>query len=76
MTLDEIDIKILNIVQRDGRARRNNPSESVGLSLPSVSDRLRKLEENRYIAAYYANVDHPKLGKDIAAFVLVTTASL
>lgn len=75
MTLDEIDIKILDILQRNGRTRRNDLAESVGLSLPSVSERLRKLEERGYIIGYYAKVDHKKLGKDITAFILVTVDS-
>ena len=43
--LDDIDLKILDILQKAGRTRRNDLAESVGLSLPSVSERLRKLEE-------------------------------
>ena len=75
VTLDEIDVKILDILQRNGRTRRNDLAVSVGLSLPSTSERLRKLEENGYITGYYARVDHQKLGKDITAFILVTVDS-
>ncbi len=73
--LDEIDVKIIEILQRKGRTRRNDLSEAVGLSLPSVSDRLRKLEEQGVITGYHATVDHKKLGKDITAFILVTVES-
>ncbi|MEE9186489.1 MAG: Lrp/AsnC family transcriptional regulator [Bacteroidota bacterium] len=75
MTVDEIDIKILDILQRNGRTRRNDLAKSVGLSLPSVSERLRKLEANGYIVGYYAKVDYQKLGKDITAFILITVDS-
>jgi Lrp/AsnC family leucine-responsive transcriptional regulator len=47
----------------------------VGLSLPSVSERLRKLEENGYITGSFATVDPRKLGKDICAFIFVTVDS-
>jgi Lrp/AsnC family leucine-responsive transcriptional regulator len=47
----------------------------VNLSLPAVSERLRKLEENGIIQGYYAKLDHKKLGKDITAFVVVTVDS-
>jgi Lrp/AsnC family transcriptional regulator, leucine-responsive regulatory protein len=73
--LDEIDAKILEILQKKGRTRRNDLAESVGLSLPSVSERMRKLEEAGYITGYHATVDPKKLGRDIAAFILVTVDS-
>jgi Lrp/AsnC family leucine-responsive transcriptional regulator len=75
MVLDDIDAKILEILQKKGRTRRNDLAEAVGLSLPSVSDRLRKLEENGFITGYHATVDPKKLGKDITAFIFVTVDS-
>ncbi len=74
-TMDEIDLKILDILQRRGRTRRNDLAEAVGLSLPSVSERLRKLEESQVITGYYAVLDHRKLGKEITAFIFVTVDS-
>jgi Lrp/AsnC family transcriptional regulator, leucine-responsive regulatory protein len=73
--LDDIDAKILEILQRNGRTKRNDLAEKVGLSLPSVSERLRKLEENGTITGYYATVDSKKLGRDITAFIFVTSDS-
>ena len=73
--LDEIDIKIMDILQRNGRTRRNDLADAVGLSLPSVSERLRKLEENKVITGYYAKLDHKKMGKDVTAFIFVTVDS-
>jgi Lrp/AsnC family leucine-responsive transcriptional regulator len=75
MVLDEIDVKIMEILQKKGRTRRNDLAESVGLSLPSVSERLRKLEENAYITGYHATVDPKKLGRDVTAFILVSVDS-
>lgn len=72
---DEIDTKILEILQKQGRTRRNDLAERVGLSLPAVSERLRKLEESGVIAGYFAKLDHKKLGKDITAFITVTVDS-
>ena len=42
---------------------------SVGLSQPSVAERMRKLEEEGFITGYAAQVDAHKLGKDITAFI-------
>jgi len=73
--IDEIDLKILELLQRKGRTRRNDLAEAVGLSVPSISERLRKLEENHVITAYHAILDPKKLGKDITAFIFVTVDS-
>ena len=61
--LDDLDIKILNTLQQKGRTKRNVLAESVGLSIPSVSERLNKLEEKGVIEGYYA-----KLNKKIFFF--------
>jgi Lrp/AsnC family transcriptional regulator, leucine-responsive regulatory protein len=73
--LDDIDQKILEIIQKQGRMRRNDLAERVGLSLPSVSERLRKLEEAGIITGYFAKLNFQMLGKDITAFVLATVDS-
>ncbi len=73
--LDDIDLKILDILQKNGRTKRNDLAEAVQLSLPSVSERLKKLEESGIITGYYATVDSRKLGKDITAFIFVTVDS-
>ena len=75
MILDDIDVTILEILQKEGRTRRNELAELVGLSLPAASERLRKLEEAGIITGYHAKLDHKLLGKDITAFVLVTMDS-
>ena len=73
--MDNIDIKILDILQNNGRTKRNEIADKVGLSLPSASERLRKLEENKFIVGYAAILDYRKLGKDITAFIYVTIDS-
>jgi Lrp/AsnC family leucine-responsive transcriptional regulator len=75
VVIDEIDAKILDILQRNGRTRRNDLAEAVGLSLPSISDRMRKLEDHGIITGYHATVDPKKLGRDITAFIFVTVDS-
>ncbi len=73
--IDEIDVKILEILQKNGRAKRNDLADAVKLSLPSISDRLKKLEDNGIITGYFATVDHKKLGRDITAFIFVRVDS-
>ncbi len=73
--LDEIDVIIIDILQKNGRTRRNDLAQAVDLSIPSVSERLKKLEENGIITGYTAYVDPKKVGKDITAFITVTVDS-
>ena len=69
--LDEIDLKILNHLQKEGRAQRNQLAEIVHLSVPSVSERMRKLEEKELIQGYRAILDSKLFKFDITAFVFV-----
>jgi len=69
--LDETDIKILNHLQANGRAQRNSIAEIVHLSVPSVSERMRKLEEKGLISSYNAILNAKKFNFDITAFIFV-----
>lgn len=69
--LDEIDIQILKHLQKEGRAQRNQLAEIVHLSVPSVSERMRKLEEKELIQGYHAILDSKRFNFDITAFVFV-----
>ena len=69
--MDDIDIKILNVLQIMGRTKRNQLAEIVGLSVPSVSERLKKLEEQGIIEGYYAKVNKHSFGLDITAYIQV-----
>jgi Lrp/AsnC family leucine-responsive transcriptional regulator len=73
--LDKIDIQILNMLQEKGRTKRNVLAESVGLSLPSLSERLKKLEERGVIEGYYAKLNKNIFGYDISAFITVVMDS-
>lgn len=73
--LDDLDIKILTILQKGARTKRNEIAEKVGLSLPSVSERLNKLEEKGFIQGYFAKLNRKAFGYDILAYVFVTMES-
>jgi len=67
--MDNLDYRILDMLQRDGRATQLEISRAVGLSQPAVAERIRKLEDRGVITGYTARVDASKLGKDITAFI-------
>ena len=69
--IDAIDAQILHLLQTRGRIKRTEIADAVGLSIPSVSDRMRKLEERGVVVGYHARVDARRLGRDITAFVRI-----
>src|SRR5689334_25312645 len=71
-SLDEIDLKILHILQLDGRRRLADIAEQVDLSAPAVMERVKKLESGGIIRGYQALLDSKKVGKDITAFIGVS----
>ncbi len=72
--IDEIDAQILHLLQTEGRIKRKDIAESVGLSIPSVSDRMRKLVERGVLTGYHASVDAKRLGHDVTAFVWIQSS--
>ncbi len=69
--LDFIDLTILEILQRDGRASHSAIAEAVGLSQPSVHERVKKLEQRGVIKGYTAIVDPQALDLGVLAFISV-----
>jgi len=74
-TIDETDLKLLEYLQNNARMKRNELAEKIGLSLPSVTDRMNKLEELGVIERFITKLNHKSLGKDITAFIFVTSDS-
>ena len=72
--IDDIDAQILHLLQAEGRIKRKDIAESVGLSIPSVSDRMRKLAERGVLVGYHAAVDAKRLGHDVTAFVWIQSS--
>lgn len=67
--MDALDEKIIEFLQVDARTTQAEIAKKVGVSQPTIADRIRKLEEHKIITAYTARVDPRKLGKDITAFI-------
>jgi Lrp/AsnC family leucine-responsive transcriptional regulator len=71
--LDDIDRQILALMQENCRLPLAKIGEHVGLSAPSVMERVKKLEDGGIITAYRAVLNARLLGKDITAFIGVST---
>jgi Lrp/AsnC family leucine-responsive transcriptional regulator len=69
--LDFIDQNILEILQRDGRASHSTIAERVGLSQPSVHERVKKLEQRGVIQGYTAVLNPEALDLGVLAYISV-----
>ena len=68
-SLDSVDSQILRLLAADGRASVSSLAEQIGISRPSVSERMEKLERNGVIRGTTVIVDPSALGKNVTAFV-------
>lgn len=69
--MDQIDEKILVILKKNGKASATEISKIVGLSIPAVSERIRKMEHNGIIEGYGAKISRRKTGYNVTAFIMV-----
>ena len=60
--LDDTDRRIIEVLERDARTSLRGIAEEVGVSLGTVSNRVKKLEENRVIKEYRVILDSEKVG--------------
>ena len=72
---DEIDRDIISMLQLDGRASASFIAQEIGMSIPTVTDRIKKLQESGVIIGYTAILDHRKVGLDVCAFITIISES-
>jgi len=69
--MDQIDINILEVMKVNGRATASEISRKVSLSIPAVSERIRKMEENHIIEQYSVKINRDKTGYKLLTLVFV-----
>ena len=69
MSLDEVDETILTMLKEDARVSLAQISREIGLSSPSIKDRIDKLETQGVILGYRPVLDYSKLGLGLTGFV-------
>ena len=70
-SLDRIDLRILDLLQRDGRLSNLKLAEAVALSPTAVLARVQRLTREGYILGYEARLNPIKLGAGMMVFVEV-----
>ena len=72
--LDVIGLTILRELQKDARQTLSVLSRKVGMSLPAVSERVRRMEDAGIIRAYRAELDLAALGYSMTVFIRMKSA--
>ena len=75
MKLDNIDKKILEILQNDGNITNAQLAKDIGLSPAPTLERVKKLEQSGIIQGYHAKLNVQTLGLGVTTFVLISLSS-
>ena len=69
MTYENLDAKLINALLGDGRASLRSLAEDLDVSVTTVSNHLRDLEDQGVIEGYTPRVNYDALGYDVTAII-------
>ena len=75
MKIDDLDRKILAFLQKDGRMAASHIADELDISIPTVTDRIKKLSESGVIKGFQVTLDPKLLGLDVSAIITVISES-
>ena len=75
MKIDDTDLKILILLQEDGRIAASHIADKLDISIPTVTERIKKLQESGIIQGIHAVLDPKKLDLDVSALITVISES-
>ena len=73
--LDEIDIKILRHLQKDGRETASKIANKLNLTVPTITERIKRLQESSVIKGFQAIIDPQSVSLDVSAIITVISSS-
>ena len=71
-TLDKLDRRILDVLQKDGRISMKDLGEQVGLSITPCIERVKRMERDGVITGYFARINPAAMGATLLVFVEIT----
>ena len=71
--MDNVDRKIMNIIQENAKISNIDIARNLGMAPSSIVERIRRLERRGYVKSYEARLDHRKLGLNLTAFIWLDT---
>ena len=73
--LDEIDLKILKYLQNDGRKTASKIARKLDLTVPTITDRIKKLQDSSVIKGFQAVIDSKSVSLDVSAVITIISSS-
>jgi len=71
--MDEIDIKIIELLRNDGKITLRELKNVIGISEPAIQKRINKLVEEGIIKKFTVEIDEKKIGYSISSFLGIDT---
>jgi len=73
--MDDKDKQIIDILLKSGREPASNISKKVGISIPTVTDRIKKMIDSEVITGFKAVINYRKLGCNVSALITIISES-
>ncbi|MBL6449744.1 Lrp/AsnC family transcriptional regulator [Fulvivirga sp. 29W222] len=71
LKLDQIDLRLLDLLQRDAKMKHKELAAELNLTVTPVYERIKRLERTGVIKKYVALLDGEKIGCELIAFCMV-----
>jgi len=75
MKLDDTDRSILNSLQNEGRKTASDIAKDLDLTVPTITERIRKLQESNIIKSFQAIIDPRLVDLDVTAMITIISSS-
>ena len=75
MKLDDIDRKIINLLQKDAKTSIQSMAEELNITKTPIYERIKRLEKEGVIQQYVALIDEEKFGGGMFVFCSVSLES-
>ncbi|WP_151733604.1 Lrp/AsnC family transcriptional regulator ['Paenibacillus yunnanensis' Narsing Rao et al. 2020] len=69
--MDDIDLQILELLKRNSRMTSSDIAKIIHLSVPSIAERIRKLERNGIIHQFTVKLDRKAMGQSCVVYMFV-----
>ncbi|MGB9758914.1 MAG: Lrp/AsnC family transcriptional regulator [Thermoproteota archaeon] len=67
--MDEVDVKIVELLRQDGKKTLRELKEALGISEPAIQKRINKLVKEGVIKRYTIEIDEKKVGYGVSSFL-------
>ena len=72
MTIDEMDVQIMNLLKIDARIPEERLAGELGIAADELATRIDNLQKAGYIKGFYTDIDLEKIGYRIKAFIMIS----